>query len=243
MSKVSTPSRPAANAAKTPPSTPVAASPVENEARTWRDAAIKVRDSVLNLALEACQDDGEGPAEMAKRLLALLLADLGKTDADAQQGVIEGAFLNAEALIHGALNISDDPLGRKAKTKLQHALTILETFEDYSIYDQDIRLVFNAIETSPREVKPKLEPKQFNGHTRDQVNFVLADIATHASTLLRFVRDIGELDQEIAFEIVAVGLQMIGASADQIAETTTVGGPCEWLVGDVFYDAGKAVQA
>ncbi|MDP9895331.1 hypothetical protein J2W32_004429 [Variovorax boronicumulans] len=247
MSKVSTRPQKVATPVTAAVTAVTAASPSEQSdtlPEEWRTAAIESRDAVSRLVFEAKvldEEERDDACGMAKRLMSVAVAEFNETSTDATKNEFEAAAFNTEALIYGALDISADKVGPKAEANLRHALLILDRLTDHLVGGFEVHRVFDAIRSAPVPVAPRRKP--FNGHSNKQVDLVLNDIATHANTLRHFVRNVGEGQEETAFELVAMGLQIIGAAADQLAGMTAIGGPCEWLVGDVFYEAGKAVSA
>jgi hypothetical protein len=211
---------------------------------TWREASITARDAIAALAFESQliddseRDDSSG---MAKRLMSMVVSDLGETAADARKGEFESAFFNAEALINGALGLSADKVGPKVEANLRRALVIIDKMTDHLCGGFEVRHVFDAIRAAPATGKQLPDP--LRGYTPAQAKCVFEEIAMHANTMLRLTQqDFGD-EAQLQVEAAGVGFQMIGALADQMCGEMAVGKPANWAGGEAFYRAGQAVQA
>lgn len=240
-----------APARKTATARPAKSAPAAaSETCNWRDASIAARDAIAALVFKARdvdeneRDDSSG---MAKRLMALVVADLGETDTDAAKDEFEAAFFNAEALIHGALNIPADRLGPKVEANLRHALVIIDKMTDH-LCGIEAHRVFEVIGAAPAEVQPKHDP--LFGYTRRQLCSTFEEIATRADTLGHCLREIRERalsgerhDLYCSIDMASTMADLLGMLADTPTQGAIKGDAMTWLLGPNFANEGKAVQA
>lgn len=128
---------------------------------TWRDAALAARNSVSTLLFEASVRDEEERDDrcgMANRLMRVANSEIGELSADATKGEFDSAAFNVEAIIHGALALSDDRVGPEVRGMLTHVLVIIDRLTDVVGGGFGIEALFEAIEAKPGPV-PEVDNK------------------------------------------------------------------------------------
>jgi len=218
----------------------------------WRTAAIDARDAVSKLVFDANILDEEERSDsngMAKRLMALVVADLGETSTEVEKDEFEGAFFNAEALIHGALNIPGDTVGLKAERNLRHALVIIDKMTDLLRGGFDVHMVLDAIRCTPKpsaSVRNVVAPSGFNAK---QLGLILETIAGNTQTLTQMLMLLqnnsieDEFAQGVCIDAAKNLATAIGAMADDAIGGCVIGDAACWHFGPNFANMGKAVQA
>lgn len=263
MNAVTTKSRPSARVPAAAPIKGAAALPY------WYEPTMAARDVVCSLILSAkdleLAEDDECSDALRVLQVAATLPDFGQlgldtlSEKDPQNHVANAAF-DVAALLNAGLHYPKQWFGHERRLLLGAALRVIDVLTLLHCSGPDgpaLVPALRAITANPGSGLKSLDPQprdtvqasqgitqeHFNGHTAEQAELVLGDIATHANTLRNFVRDVPKGQEENAFEMVSMGLQIIGAAADALNPITAVGAAPEWLVGRIFYSAGKAVQA
>lgn len=129
--------------------TDTAAAPIENESPNWHTAAYAARDkisSLLNEALCESEEANELSSSWAHRLISNAIT-VNETAGDDSQFEIADTACNVEAMLQGALSLSDDPVVPVVRAKLEHAIAIIDAIATFN--PQEMSAVIEAAPRAP----------------------------------------------------------------------------------------------